>query len=176
MADFIILETDENDLGACGEVIVEANNRICESLGFPPNADAAPAIERLKDERFSGARIFKGLSGGKIVSTFTVKTIGEEKKSYEICMMAVHPEHQRLGYGQKMLNYALLHISNQGGDGAFCAFPAANEVVGLWLEKNEFFVDGFYTLPNGEICIMQKAVTPAENCGGESCNSCSSCG
>ena len=175
MKDFIILEIAEDDIEACAQVIIDANNPISEKLGFAKNNDTTAAVSRLKDEHFADSRIFKGVSGGEVVATFTAKTIGEEKKSYEICMMAVRPDCQKQGFGQKMLEYALRYISNQGGNGAFCAFPSANEVVGLWLEKNEFFVDGFYNLPNGEICIMQKLVEPAEGCSGESCSGCSSC-
>jgi len=179
MRDFMIFEIEDADIQACAQVIIDANNPISEKLGFAPNADITPAVERLKDEKFADSRIFKGVSGGEIVSTFMVKKVGDEYKSFEICMMAVRPDCQKLGFGQKMLNYALLYISNQGGTGAFCAFPTANDVVGLWLEKNEFFVDGFYNLPNGEICIMQKPVQPAESCSsscGDGCSSCSSCG
>lgn len=177
MRDFMILEVEDADIEACAQVMIDANNPISEKLGFAPNADIAPAVSRLKDERFADSRIFKGVSGGEIVSTFTVKRIGDEHKSYEICMMAVRPDCQKSGFGQKMLDYALLHISTQGGTGAFCAFPVANEPIAPWLEKNEFFVDGYYNMPSGEICIMQKVVQPAESCGGDSCSSCcSGCG
>lgn len=176
MRDFIVLEIEEKDIEKCAEVIIGANNPICEEYGFARNNDASAAVSRLKDEHFADSRICKGVSGGEIVGTFTVKTIGDEKKSYEICMMAVHPDCQRQGFGQKMLDYALRYVSAQGGTALFAAFPAGNETVGLWLEKNEFFVDGFFNHPSGEICIMQKAVIPAESCSSEGCGSCSSCG
>ena len=176
MKDFIVLEIDEKDIEECAKVIIDANNLICEALGYPKNDDTSAAVSRLKDEHFADSRILKGVSGGEIVATFTVRTIGDEKKSYEIIMMAVRPDCPRQGFGQKMLEYAQRYVSAQGGTGLFAAFPAGNETVGLWLEKNEFFVDGFFNHPSGEICIMQKAVTPAEGCGSEGCSSCSSCG
>ncbi|MGN1002898.1 MAG: GNAT family N-acetyltransferase [Oscillospiraceae bacterium] len=175
--DMFILEAKEADLPACARVIVDANNPICEAYGFQKNQDSQAAEERLKDELFSGGHVFVGLSGKEIVATFTVNNIAQEKRTFEISKIAVRPELQKQGLGQKLLDYALLFISKQGGQCAYCAFPEANTAVMNWLLKNGFFVDGYFESGSAScpICILQKSVTPEEGCGGESCGSCDSC-
>lgn len=168
MADIAVFEAKESDLPVCAGLIVAAHNEICEELGFPRNETPDAALERLKDIRFAGGRIYLAREGEAPVGTFALCRVGEDEEAYEISMLSVDPARQRQGIGRAMLERALTAVGALGGACAVCALPDGNAAAKALFAESGFWIEASGR-PEGlscDICIMQRDTVPEPGCGG----------
>ena len=84
MNDLYITLAREDDLPLCAQIIVEAHNELGRVHGLAVNDSADPALERLKDERFAGAKAYLVREGEDFVGAFSLCRLGEDEETYEL--------------------------------------------------------------------------------------------
>ena len=167
MNELYITRAREDDLPLCAQIIVEAHNELGRANGLAVNDSPVPALERLKDERFAGARAYLVREGEAFVGTFSLCRLGEDEEAYELSKMSVRPDAQGRGVGSFMLEKARAAASAEGGACVVAAVLDINEPVIQWLSRRGFWVEAALS-PEGlgcGVCIMQKNIEPAK-CGG----------
>ena len=167
MQDLYIVQAKEADLPECARIIVEAHNELGKAHGLAVNDSPAPALERLRDERFAGARVYLVRDGGRSVGTFSLCRLGEDEETFELSKLSVLPDSQHRGVGGFMLEKALAAASAEGGACVVAAVLDVNEPVRQWLSRRGFWMEAALS-PEGlgcDVCIMQKNIEPAK-CGG----------
>ena len=173
MSVLVIRELDQEEIPAAAAVISAAFAPVSDQHGLAQGDDLAPLIARLEDGFRQEARQFGAWLEDRLVGYFSLDSKDEEV--FEISRLCVHPEFQRRGYGQKLLDRAVAEIRWTNGVAAVCAVIGDRSPVLSWLTRNRFFVEVSGNVPGipCPVCILQKDLPPEPGC---SPNGCSGCG
>lgn len=161
------------DITAAAKVISAAFAPVSQRNGLPEDQDLSPLIARLEEAFEQEAEQMGAWQDEQLVGYFSLTMKDEE--IYEISRLCVHPDAQKNGYGQQMLDRAVTEIRRKSGVAAVCAVIVDHSFVLKWLEKNHFHeeVSGNFPGLPCPVCILQRDLPMPSGCQPEDCAGCS---
>ncbi len=173
MSDLIVREITKEDIISDADLISTAFEPVSKLHGLPSGQDLSPIISRLEEDFKQETRQFGAWEDNKLVGYFSLTLKDEE--IFEISRLCVHPDVQRQGYGQRLLDRAVVEIRRSNGVAAVCAVIVDNSFVLSWLERNYFHTEVSGNFPGipCPVSILQKDLPPVPGCSPGECLGCS---
>lgn len=177
-------EITPEELAFSAQIVLKAYNALAEEIGFPPNEDAAPIEQRLREmieKKDSSCKLYGGFLGKRQVGFFALQRVFVDEEAWEITMFGVLPEEQRKGVGSRLLQDALQKVKDLQGVLAVCTIFDGNVKVKEWLGRFGFEEESTTVLEGTQtgVSLMRRDIKnppsceKSENC--EDCTDCSSC-
>ena len=157
----IALVNSRKDIMNSAAVIRQAFGTVAIDFNLTPeNCPTNPAFcepENLTKMQSRGIELYKLTKCMKQIGFIAIEKSQKEQGTFYIERLAVLPEYRHKGYGCQLMDFAIRHIREQGGERVSIALIDGHTVLKVWYRAQGFRETGtrdFQHLPF-RVCFME---------------------